>query len=159
MCAQRLVNVRANAGEVREANHEAVGLASGWQVAKQFARQPRTVRGQSVSTDSPWTQTGRGHEMDMGFPCPRTIQNRVQSMFLSSDFPCQPTVRKMSNSVCVQSFLNSNFPCAAKTETGIARRPARQRRALRELFHAQHGTDAADTFHDRRERLIYVYPG
>jgi hypothetical protein len=37
--AQRLVNVRAIAGEVREANHEAVGLASGWQVAKQLTQQ------------------------------------------------------------------------------------------------------------------------
>jgi hypothetical protein len=27
------------AGEVREANHEAVGLASGWQVAKQLTQQ------------------------------------------------------------------------------------------------------------------------
>jgi len=34
-----LVNVRAIAGEVREANREAVGLASGWQVAKRLAQQ------------------------------------------------------------------------------------------------------------------------
>jgi len=63
------------------------------QVAQQVAQQTRTVRGQSVSTNRSWTQTGHGHEMNMNFPRSRTIQNYVQS--LPANCPRPPAVRIM----------------------------------------------------------------